>query len=82
MKHSKKTDLNSKIGTLIRRLREAKDLSQEDLADLAELDRTYISGIERCKRNLTIKTLSKILPFICENESDFFRHLAKDLADA
>jgi len=82
VKQSKKVDLNSQVGALIRKLREAKGLSQEDLADQADLDRTYISGVERCKRNLTIKTLSKIIPLICDSESDFFRHLAKELADA
>lgn len=73
--------LNQKVGFLIRQLREAKGISQEDLADLAGLDRTYISGIERFKRNITIRTLSKIIPFIAESEDDFFRKLVKVLGN-
>lgn len=46
---------------LIKRLRTEKSLSQEDLAHLAGLDRTYISGIERGVRNITLKTLDKVL---------------------
>jgi transcriptional regulator with XRE-family HTH domain len=34
-------------------------ISQEDLAGLAEVDRTYVSGIERGKRNPTILVVSK-----------------------
>lgn len=37
-----------------------KGLSQEDLAHLCELDRTYISGIERGKRNLSLINIFKI----------------------
>jgi transcriptional regulator with XRE-family HTH domain len=35
-------------------------LSQEDLAGLCELDRTYISGIENGKRNIPLTTLFKL----------------------
>ena len=49
------------IPKLIRRIRQERALSQEDLAYKAGLDRTYISAIERGVRNITIKSLSKIL---------------------
>jgi transcriptional regulator with XRE-family HTH domain len=49
-----------KLGTRIRRLRERKGLSQEALADLARLDRSYMSGIERGVRNFSILNLAKI----------------------
>jgi len=35
-------------------------LSQEDLADRAKLDRTYVSGIERGKRNPTLDVLQRL----------------------
>jgi transcriptional regulator with XRE-family HTH domain len=35
-------------------------ISQEDLAGLAEVDRTYVSGIERGKRNPTILVVAKL----------------------
>jgi len=37
------------------------NVSQEELAFRAELDRTYVSGVERQKRNPTIKSLSRII---------------------
>ncbi len=49
-----------KIGENIRKYRIQKDISQEELAYQAELDRTYISGIERGERNISVITLKKI----------------------
>jgi transcriptional regulator with XRE-family HTH domain len=44
----------------MRRIRLSKALSQEELADRADLDRTYVSGIERKKRNLGIRNIQRI----------------------
>ena len=44
----------------VRSLRKAADLSQEELAHEAGLDRTYISQVERKKRNMTIVVLGRI----------------------
>ena len=44
----------------IRRLRKAKGLSQEKLGELAELHRTYVSQLERCKANISIDGLERI----------------------
>lgn len=49
-----------KLGTRIRRLRERKGWSQEEFADLARLDRSYMSGIERGVRNLSVLNLVKV----------------------
>lgn len=43
----------------IRASRESRGLSQEDLAGLADVDRTYVSGIERAVRNPTIEVVAK-----------------------
>jgi len=48
------------IGARIRQLRNAKDLSQEQLAHLADLDRTYITSVENGKRNISIVNIEKI----------------------
>jgi len=40
--------------------RKVRHLSQEDLADLCELHRTYIGSIERRERNVTLSTLEVI----------------------
>lgn len=44
----------------LRRVREAKNLSQEGLAALAGLDRTYVSGCERGVRNPSLKSIEKL----------------------
>ena len=48
------------LADAIRKRREAGGLSQEELADCAELHRTYISLVERVKRNLTVHALDRI----------------------
>jgi transcriptional regulator with XRE-family HTH domain len=53
-------DLSKFIGAAIRKHRELVRLSQEDLADRAKLDRTYVSGIERGKRNPTLDVLQRL----------------------
>lgn len=49
-----------RFGENIRAKREAKALSQEKLAELADLDRTYISGVERGVRNPSILSAVRI----------------------
>ena len=44
----------------VRQLREAQGLSQEALADLCELHRTYIGSVERGERNISIDNMDRI----------------------
>jgi len=44
----------------IKRYRAQRDLSQEALAELAGLHRTYISLVERERRNISIENIEKI----------------------
>ena len=53
-------DFIEKIGKKIRSLRKKQNLTQEALADLCFLDRTYIGGIERGERNFSLINLFKI----------------------
>jgi transcriptional regulator with XRE-family HTH domain len=50
----------SALGLNVRNARETKNLTQEKLAERADLDPTYISGIERGIRNPGIKNVAKI----------------------
>lgn len=44
----------------IRRLRTAQELSQEQLAELAQFHRTYVSQLERCVTNISIDGLERL----------------------
>lgn len=55
-----KSNINEEVGFNIRRIREERDLSQEELADLAGLHRAYIGQIERGEKNIGLKNLEKI----------------------
>jgi transcriptional regulator with XRE-family HTH domain len=48
------------LGKLVRALRQQRGISQEALADLAEIHRNYISQIEGGKRNLSFFNVVKI----------------------
>ena len=49
-----------KFGNSVRQQRKLRDLNQEQLAHLAELDRTYIGGVERGERNISLINISRI----------------------
>lgn len=53
-------DVRRRLGVNVRRLREARGLSQERFGFESGLDRTYVSGIERGVRNPTIVVVEKI----------------------
>jgi transcriptional regulator with XRE-family HTH domain len=53
-------DPKSLLGRQLRRLRQARGWSQEELAERAGLDRTYISGCERGRRNIGIENLFRL----------------------
>jgi transcriptional regulator with XRE-family HTH domain len=53
-------DVRRRLGLNVRRLREAKGLSQERFGFESGLDRTYVSGIERGVRNPTVLVVEKL----------------------
>jgi transcriptional regulator with XRE-family HTH domain len=59
-KRARAGSLQGIIAENVRRLRKAKRLSQEALADVCGYHRTYIGGIERGERNITIATLEAL----------------------
>jgi transcriptional regulator with XRE-family HTH domain len=53
-------DVSQRLASNLRRLREAKGLSQEQFAEDAGIHRTYVSDLERGARNPTIRVVDKI----------------------
>lgn len=53
-------DIKAIVGKNVKRHREAKGLSQEQLAFEADLHRTYVSGVERGIRNPTVLIVAKL----------------------
>lgn len=53
-------DLQKAVGRALRRYRLERGLSQEDFAEVVGVHRTYMGGLERGERNLTLKSLERI----------------------
>jgi transcriptional regulator with XRE-family HTH domain len=52
-------EIRERLAANIVKFRKEKGWSQEELADRADLHRTYVSGVERCVRNPTITVVEK-----------------------
>lgn len=65
------------IALNIRRLRVAKGISQDDLALIAGVERSYTGHLERGSKNPTIKTLEKIASALSCDISELFAPLPK-----
>jgi transcriptional regulator with XRE-family HTH domain len=70
-----KAPLVKRFGTLIRRLKVAKGMSQEDFAERCGLHRTYIGSIERGEKTVTIETANKLAKGLSLSLSRLFREL-------
>ncbi|WP_137870972.1 helix-turn-helix transcriptional regulator [Sphingopyxis sp. 2PD] len=53
-------DIRVRLGQNVRSLREERGWSQEDYADRADIHRTYVSDIERGRRNPTATVIEKL----------------------
>jgi transcriptional regulator with XRE-family HTH domain len=53
-------DVRIRFGKAVRNRRQKLGVSQEEFADMCELDRTYVGGVERGERNLSLINIEKI----------------------
>jgi transcriptional regulator with XRE-family HTH domain len=60
------------FGKQIRKLRREQGLSQEELALEAKLDRTYIGGVERGERNVSLLNIMKIAKALGVSPDELF----------
>ena len=65
-------DIKILVGKRVKELRNKLGISQEELADLAGLDRTYITSVECGKRNISIVNIDKIARALNVSLKDFF----------
>lgn len=65
-------DLKEKFGKKIKSLREEKSFSIEYLANIANIDRTYISDIEKGTRNVSLLIIEKLAKAFEVNIKDLF----------
>ncbi len=66
------------VASTIRHFRKLAEISQEALADKADLDRTYISGIERGVRNITLDSLEQIISALNVDVQTFFTKVSEE----
>ena len=67
--------ITERVGARIKEQRNALDISQEKLALKADIDRNYLAGVESGKRNVSIKSLEKIINALDVSFEEFFKGL-------
>ncbi len=65
-------NIKFKFGCTVKKLRAQKGISQEKLADLSGLHRTYIGSLERGKRNVSLENINKLAIALDCKISTFF----------
>ncbi len=65
-------DIKVLVGKRVKELRNKLGISQEELADIAELDRTYITSVECGKRNISIINIEKLAKALKVTIKEFF----------
>jgi len=63
------------FGLRIKTLRQKQNISQEKLAEMAELHRTYINLVESGKRNISLKNINKLSKALGLSLEDLFKNL-------
>ena len=67
------SNIKTVLSENIKRYRNKNNLSQEDLAELSGLHRTYIGSVERGERNITLINAEKIATALNENLDSLLR---------
>lgn len=78
MKSDENISIKIKFGKHVRKLREERGYSQEELANLCDLDRTYIGGIERGERNVSLVNILRISTGLRVSAAELFAPFVTD----
>ena len=65
-------DIKILVGKRVKDLRNKLGISQEELADIAQLDRTYITSVECGRRNISIVNIEKLAKALKVSLGEFF----------
>ena len=65
-------DIKIKVGQRIKELRKIILLSQESLANKADVDRTYVTDVENGRRNVSVEILDRLINALNVTVSEFF----------
>ena len=65
-------DFNEQVGNRIATLRNQKNLSQQKFANEADIERSYLTHVEKGRKNISMKTLKKITAALEISLKDFF----------
>lgn len=71
--------MQAAFGKALRKFRTALGMSQEKLAELAELHRTYVGDVERGERNISLLNMTKIANALRIKLSKLVREMEKRL---
>ncbi|MCL4141140.1 UNVERIFIED_CONTAM: hypothetical protein GTU68_019986, partial [Idotea baltica] len=69
--------ITEQFGSRVKQLRERCGLTQEELAEASQLDRTYISSVERGHRNVSLRAIESIANALNVSLRDLFDNLGK-----
>ena len=69
------SDILLRFGQRVRELRQAQGLSQESFASHAGLDRTYVGGVERGERNISLRNIEVLAVALDTSISELMRGL-------
>ena len=70
-----KSEILLKYGQVVRKIRLEKGISQETLADLSGLHRTYKSDVELGKRNVSLENIDRIANALEVSISEIFKQI-------
>ena len=70
-----KSEILLKCGQVLRKIRLEKGISQETLADLSGLHRTYMSDVELGKRNVSLENIDRIANALEVSISEIFKQI-------
>lgn len=80
-KEEKIGDARRRVAENVRRLRKERGLSQEEMAELANFHRTYVSQLERCVTNISVGGLEKLAQALGVDILDLLAKIAPNKDD-